>query len=364
MEDIRKLIQELSAQEARTFLFHIMLAVEGAQRDHTVRSNLYHDLVDMYEVISSQDRNLHVQQINPHCHHVHLAFGESSAGSLRHVMKKCGWDPSHQVITIRDHFAIGPVWDLHREQGRLNRADWLRNHINDGGDDMEDVEVQYKDLVQQISQIPAQARITIWSSSNAQEQVGLRYAMYLLRGLPNEVWIQDAPEVCAQLFDRPDARITYMHTGEISPDKLLTVIEANRGVLLSQDARSLLVEEWLEIANRPEVLRIYRADHIHHVSADYFDTFILEKVEHLHDQHGNHHFIKAARVVGEALGYCDQYVNDSYFEYRLRELVYQGELEILGIPRAMRYYSVRRKRSGPHDRERKSSTGLPLQREL
>lgn len=52
--------------------------------------------------------------------------------------------------------------------------------------------------------------------------------------------------------------------------------------------------------------------------------------------------MKSARVIGEAIGYCDQYIGDAYFEYRLRELIYSGRVQIKGVPRAMRYYSVRR----------------------
>ncbi|WP_314590782.1 DUF1835 domain-containing protein [Paenibacillus terrigena] len=357
LRDIRQSIQELPSEEVRTILFHMMLAIERAKQDQTVRDHLYSDLLEMYEELLISTNVIQQQAISPHCRHVHLAFSESSAGSLRYAIKKLGWDAHHQVIAFHDDFTIGPVWQMHEEQGRLNRREWFRNHINEdeAPDDDED---QYNRLMQQISQIPEQASITIWGSDNAHEQVGMRYAVYLLRDHPNDIVMQDAAKACDRLFNRPEARVDYKHTGAISPDKLLTVLEGDYGTPISMDVRSTLEQEWLEIADRPEVLRIYEAGHICHVSSDYFDAYMLEKVENLHEQFGHHDFIKAARVVGEALGYCDQYVNDTYFEYRLRELVYQGELEILGIPRAMRYYRVRR--SGHHDRERKSSARLPL----
>mgnify|MGYP001290586395 CR=1 FL=1 len=77
--------------------------------------------------------------------------------------------------------------------------------------------------------------------------------------------------------------------------------------------------------------------------ADYFDDYLRNTVKELHESKGNRDFIRAARVVGQALGYCEQCIGDGYFEYRLRELVYRGVLEIKGVPRAMRYYSVRLK---------------------
>ncbi|MGN7384043.1 DUF3658 domain-containing protein [Paenibacillus sp. SAFN-117] len=43
-------------------------------------------------------------------------------------------------------------------------------------------------------------------------------------------------------------------------------------------------------------------------------------------------FLKSARLIGEAIGYCEQDIGDSFFEYRLRELIYEGVLEIKGVP--------------------------------
>lgn len=80
------------------------------------------------------------------------------------------------------------------------------------------------------------------------------------------------------------------------------------------------------------------------VPADYYDSYLLDKLK---PPAGDHGFVKAARLIGEAIGYCEQYVGDSYFEYRLRELIYNGTLEIKGLPAAMRFYSVRRKHANP-----------------
>ncbi|UUZ82376.1 DUF3658 domain-containing protein [Paenibacillus sp. P26] len=101
--------------------------------------------------------------------------------------------------------------------------------------------------------------------------------------------------------------------------------------------------EWLSLAEQHEVLRVWDGERIRNVDERYFDTYVLDTVEKIHRERANHEFIKAARVIGDAMGHCGQYVPDGYFEYRLRELVYSGQLEIHGVPKAMRYYSVRRR---------------------
>ncbi|MGG1687655.1 DUF3658 domain-containing protein [Pseudalkalibacillus sp. NRS-1564] len=41
------------------------------------------------------------------------------------------------------------------------------------------------------------------------------------------------------------------------------------------------------------------------------------------------------------MGHLDQCIGDQYIEYRLRNLILDAAFEIKGIPKAMRYYSVK-----------------------
>ncbi|RDU37998.1 hypothetical protein DRW41_08845 [Neobacillus piezotolerans] len=49
----------------------------------------------------------------------------------------------------------------------------------------------------------------------------------------------------------------------------------------------------------------------------------------------------AARIIGEAIGQIEEYVGDSFLEYRLRHLIAEGVFEVQGSTKAMRYYSVK-----------------------
>lgn len=98
------------------------------------------------------------------------------------------------------------------------------------------------------------------------------------------------------------------------------------------------------MAEQGGVLRIREDDAVREVPADHFDPYLLETLDRAASAADADGFVKAARVVGEAVGYGDQDIGDEYFEYRLRELIYAGVLEIRGVPAGLRYYSVRRKR--------------------
>ena len=97
---------------------------------------------------------------------VHIACGESTAGSLRY-----GLGRGNKVIGFPDFFSIGPIWKLHKDVGRNNRYEWLKDHINMEMDYMEE---EYKQRItktlEEIDAIPANVPIVIWNAENAEEQ--------------------------------------------------------------------------------------------------------------------------------------------------------------------------------------------------
>ena len=284
------------------------------------------------------------------CSHVHIVVGHSFAGSLRLALGQMKDSDSHQLIVLAEHYAVGPLGRLDSREGRETRRQWFWNNIAEAHEAYSSFEEESMQLVDQIAQIPPQAEFILWAGDNASEQAGLRHAIYLLRGKPNAVSVYNACAICEKLFNRPDAFIQYRHSGEIPPDKLRQALLAIDGSgRLTLDNRNSLEQEWLNLSGQKGNLRIWEHGAVTEVQEDYFDPYILEKLDSLR-RPGDEGFLKAARLVGEALGYCEQNIPDYYFEYRLRELVYAGVLDIQGVPAAMRYYSVRRKSVEPQTR--------------
>lgn len=179
----------------------------------------------------------------------------------------------------------------------------------------------------------------------------MRHAIHLMRNKRNSISVCDACAVCEELYNRPDAFINYRHSGEIPADKIREALIHldGKGKLCAPDI-TRLEWEWQEIMEQAGMLRIWRDSKVLEVPVDYYDQYLLEMLDKLKPPTDDNGFLKSARLIGEAIGYCEQYIGDSYFEYRLRELIYDGILEIKGVPAAMRFYSIRRKRraeSGP-----------------
>ncbi|WP_018665416.1 DUF3658 domain-containing protein [Heyndrickxia acidiproducens] len=100
---------------------------------------------------------------------------------------------------------------------------------------------------------------------------------------------------------------------------------------------------WLSLMDKHENLRIWQNGKILSVPEDYYDEFIINKAKKLHSIRRKKEFIIAPRIIGEVLGYLEQYVGDSFIEYRIRKLIEAGVFEAKGSLEAMRLYRVRLK---------------------
>ncbi|MGW9528795.1 DUF1835 domain-containing protein [Paenibacillus terrae] len=335
-------IRSMTAGEQRLWIIDIIQMTEAVKRNEASKDDLYKHVAELYDYLLEAQNKRSWWEPDEGGTQVHIVIGDSFAGSMKIALKQLGWEGTHRVISLRDNYAIGPLWQLQQEMGRRQRREWFKDHIYDEHD--EDAERDDFLLLEQFAAIPAQADITIWTGNNALEQVGLRLTMYLLRNMSNGIWIKNAADAYSRVFKHPDA--TGLRSGEISADKLQAILSReDKGISLTPKERERMMEEWCELAMKPEVLRIWKDRDIVNVAENYYDTYILNKVDKLHKQQAQPDFIKSSRVIGQAMGDLDQQIGDEFFEYRLRALVYNGALEIKGVPGAMRRYSIRKKAS-------------------
>lgn len=344
MKEIIQATAGLSEGDLKPYLRFILAQIKRLKEQDGPAEAAVAELIEMYdELIGLQDRRNSWDPV-PECAYVHIVVGDSFAGSMKQALLGLGWKESHRLIVLRENYAIGPIHGLNTPEGRSMRAEWLRDNIAYAMEAYSEPEEEYLELLDKVALIPDQAEIIIWSSGNGNEQTGLRHAIHLLTGKENVIAIYDACTICEELYNRPDAYIDYRHSGEITADKL-------RGALVRMDGSGRLnggdikrlEQEWQKFTRQTGVLRIWLDGNVCEVPADYFDAYLLEKLDGLRPPDRDRSFLKSVRLIGEALGYCEQSIGDAYFEYRVRQLIYDGVLEIKGVPAGMRYYSIRRR---------------------
>jgi hypothetical protein len=347
IEEMRNKIQKLHDGEAKLLLFQIFLRMNLLKETEYSRDQFLHDVEKIYKTIDHVTNNQSGLKEEDDFKRVHILFGASPAGSLKVALKKMG-TKEEKVLSFWDMFSIGPVWRLHETSGEESRFDWLKTVMNDEYEEFQDYKQRYQKTVHQILSISEDVPITIWVAENAHEQTGLRYVLHLLKNKPNEIQVINSTELYAEHFHQPDISYTVLHTGEIPPEKLQVIYRQSKSnSLLSQQERENLEQEWLGLAENKKTLRIWRNGRIICVDADYYDQYIIAKAKELQikrqQKRETDDFMKSARIIGEVLGHLDQYVGDSFLEYRLRKLIEEGIFQVRGSMKAMRFYSVRLK---------------------
>jgi hypothetical protein len=334
-KQIKDSIDRMSGHEAKDVLLGLMYRLQTIREQG---NNSSESLAVLYEL---QDRILQLpnetRKVERPYNAIHIVCGESPAGSLRVALGR-----ENKIIGFPDFFAVGPISELDQETGRKRRYEWLRDHLNYPDDFIEEeYENRFSKTLTEIETIPDDKPIVLWTADNADEQAGVRYLLYLLKGKRNKISMINATTDYKYLFNTKEFSYNYPHTGEISPEQLQTIFEKIKREPLSTEDRVRFEMEWLSLSESDEVVRIWQEDEVISVKEDYFDEQLVITALNLHAKQRQKDFIKSARIVGEVYGQMENNVGDAFLEYRLRSLIYRGVFEIKGIPKGMRYYSVK-----------------------
>lgn len=345
VEELKNAIGELPEREAKSLLFHILFRLNLVKETDYSEKEFIKGVENTYETVFKLSKERSKAKEEENFQKVHIVFCPSGAGSLKMALKEMGVYPVEKVISFWDIFSIGPIERLHESEGQEARFQWMKNVIHDEDGDFQDYQQGFYNTVNQINSIPENVPITIWVADNSHEQTGFRYVLYLLRNQTNKIKVINTTKTHAEHFNRSDIRYTVLKTGEIPSEKLQVIYEKGQSKSLSGYERKELEEEWMSLAEMRETLRIWRNGEIVNVEEDYYDQYMMNMAKKLQIERERakepEPFMKSARLIGEVIGYLDQYMGDVFFEYRLRKLIGKGFFKMEGNLKAMRYYSVR-----------------------
>lgn len=316
------------AEEFDTFKHEESKSLEG--RGYLVKQDVTNIMLDII------NKQIQKHRMYPTPAPVHIVITESAAGSLKY-----GLERPKVVIGFPDFLSIGPVWKLDEKIGQKFRFEWLYEHINTEQDDYE-YENKFTNTLLEIEDILEQAPIYLWTANNASEQTGVRFILQLLQGKENDVFLINSTDFYDQYIAAKDQGQSFTHTNQIEAEHLRLVFEKNKVAKpLSNEDKLRFQKEWQELSQTKEVLRLWVNNKIESAPEHHYDPLIINTIEILHKEQINKDFIKTGRVIGETLGRMKELISDSFLEYRIRHLVYSGVLEMKGIPKSMRHYSVK-----------------------
>ncbi len=342
LDTLKKYVNDLPEEEAKSLLFLMLLRINMAKgTENYSDEQFFLDMTKIYDDFITYKEKLAKNENEKLYKTVHIVFGDSPAGSLRVVLKEMGLEDEERIITFSDIFSIGPVWCLNEKNGLSHRHKWLKNHIPMDDEIVYTYQHRFEQTVSKVKEISNDIPIIIWTGENAHEQTALRFVLSLLEEKTNDMVIINSTSSYKKHFKAAEDDGYPLHTGEITTEKLMAIYQTDRKEPLMKSERARIVKEWEQLSTRQEVLRIWEDRQIVSVDETYYDDYIIDTARSLHRERGNHDFIKSARLIGEALGHCNQYIGDQFFEYRVRQLILDGIFDIEGVLTAMRYYSVK-----------------------
>ncbi|MGM0845613.1 MAG: DUF1835 domain-containing protein [Bacillota bacterium] len=342
IDELKRIVKNTSEEEAKSLLLLTLSCMD--LHDETAGysdSDLSEDVKKTYQDFLDTKRNQAAIQHRDYKVY-HILFGDSSAGGVKMALKEVEMNEDEKVLIFSDLFSIGPVGNLDEEEGIQQRLEWLENHLIEEDDFSQEYQHAFHTTLSEISAIPHDVPITIWAGENAHEQMGLRLVMSLLKGKSNSIIVINSSEIHRSLFATSKTRYNLLHTGELSIEQLKMILKESKKLLpLSPNDRTRLEKEYAELSSTKEVLRIWQNHFIKSVKEDYYDDYIIATANTLLNKRSSDKFLKSARLIGELIGHLEQYVSDQFFEYRVRQLIYGGVFEIKGVPKGMRFYSIR-----------------------
>jgi hypothetical protein len=222
--------------------------------------------------------------------------------------------------------------------GQDSRHEWLNENVNVEQDEYE-FENNFSKTLLEIEDIPEFVPIYIWTANNGNEQTGLRFILHLLKEKDNDIVLLNTTELHHQRIDSNNEKL---YSSMLHPHQLKQLLDqAHSTEPISYTERIQFQREWEVLAQSKDVLRLWKSGRVTSVPEDYFDDLILKTVGHLQREQQNKAFIRTGKVIGETLHQMEEMVGDFYIEYRIRHLIYNGVLELKGIPRSMRHYRVK-----------------------
>ncbi|HDR7518259.1 DUF1835 domain-containing protein [Bacillus mobilis] len=332
IDKIKNVVEDMYEDEAKHLLQSILIQLSVLEENFS--EDVIKNLMDIPKQLTS---NTSYKRNVKECSHIHIAFDDSTAGCLKHML---GQEERLEegVVAFSEFFSIGLINKLQMNEGQLARQKWLVNNLTAYENYFEDEYLpRFLETMEELHTISSETPITIWKADNAHEHVGLCFVMAQLQNKKN-IRVINTSEASKEILKKEYA---IRGTGELSPDSLALLQKSFAEFpYVTEEKQMEYKYEWDKLSNSTEFLRVWKENEVHSVQEDYFDQFMIECAKSVG---ADREFIKAPRVIGEALGLVEQSVGDTFLEYRLKELIKQEVFEFVGSLDEMRFYSVKLK---------------------
>jgi len=265
---------------------------------------------------------------------IHIIFNAADVNLIREVIK-LDESLSGNVIQIKDDFAVGPLINVETEEGWNSRVSWWRDLLKNSPyendpqtffDDRETV----KKLEEQLD-TDLEVQVWIWMGQNQHDVCGYYWFIQFFKeyqGRVQVIYLNNLP------FINEKGQLFYPSwIGEIQPKELLKAKRLARPITMSEF--EVDPDEWKKLCAENSAVRMLEGGKkIISKDETFYDSEILKN---LTDE-----WQKATRVMTNTLHRMKIKTVDVFIMWRMKELIAQGRIEVLGdINKSWKEFDIR-----------------------
>ena len=252
---------------------------------------------------------------------IHIVFETANIAVLQQAIEL---DETIQgtILEIKDDYAVGPLGDIYAAEGYQLRRDWWKSLLEFSPYteqlDLVDDKLTVHHLLKQLDEEP-DTEVWIWMAQNAHDVCGYYWLMSQLKDYQGRVqvlYLNNLPFINekGQIFYP-----SYLH--EIQPKEFLKAKRLARPITLSEF--EVDPDEWKKHCLESAMVRFLEGGKkIIGKEVNFFDKDILA--------HINAEPQKLSKILTNTLSKMKVKTGDVFLVWRIREMIQEGKLEVLG----------------------------------
>ena len=250
---------------------------------------------------------------------LNICFGDSECGLLKDAL-------SGEPVSFSYHLL--DLGKISANDFEASRFEWI-SLIFDICSKREKIKIRKEDSARFkkiIDTATKEKEIRIWYASNPYSLCGFYHLVYALQNVDCKIFVVEKPKSIGDITD-----IYKQSWADVSPRKAYSCLAFEKE--LSVNERNEISEAWQKLALENADLRLIIDGKITSVPIDYLDEEIMSFAPQNKD-------FTIGRLVGEMLGKGSHCVSDVFVSSRIKKLINDGRLEIVGKSQKNNYLTT------------------------
>ncbi len=254
---------------------------------------------------------------------IHIVFNEPDIAVLKQAIEM-DEQLQGEVLLIRDDYAVGPIQDLYRGEGREVRQNWWKEVLAggdyDGKADGSEVD-DYKTVAELVGTLRRNPEefVWIWAAQNKHDVSGYYWLLHFMKEFQGRIhilYLNNLP------FLNEKGQLFYpVWLSTIPPKEFLKAKKLARPITLSEF--EVDPDEWLKLAGENKGVRMLEGGKkLAQFGYDYYDADLRKFI--------TADWQKASKIIHQFLSKNKQTTGDAYLLWRLKTMVSAGSLEVQG----------------------------------